>query len=265
MTAALAEPPRRIDPEPAPPTAAPTPASAPRTRPEPAAGGVTLHLPSGPLELPVAAPDFATFRAWTLADDFPEEGKFSYLAGRMEIDLMHESWNTHGTLKGLLSSYLIRRAEEADLGVYGVDSSKIVAPDVGLSCEPDVVVVLWETIEAGRVAVTAKANRPNDVIEVVGGPDLVVEVVSDSSTSKDRRLEPPLLFAAGVTEFWRLDARREGAEVEFDLHRRGDEDWEPVEPDADGFRRSEVLGRSYRVTRRPPRAGFVTYRVEERE
>jgi len=45
---------------------------------------------------------------------------------------------------------------------------------------------------------------------------MVVELVGDASVGKDRRRLPPAYFAAGVTEFWLIDAR--GPELEFVIH-----------------------------------------------
>ena len=261
MTPALAEPPRRAKPAAAPPAARGPQSPTVRVRPR-AAAGVVLHTDRGTVELPVAAPDFDTFRAWTLSDDFPRSGKYSYLAGRLEIDLTSESLNTHASLKVDLAAALHVLIVATRLGRVYSDSARVSDPAVGLSCEPDAVVLLHETLRTGRVEFTPKANRPDDHIEIVGPPDLVAEIVSDSSTAKDRRHEPPLLFASGVTEFWRVDAR--GDAVRFDLHRRGADGWDAFEPDADGFRRSDLLGRSFRITAEPPVERTVTYLIEDR-
>jgi Uma2 family endonuclease len=49
-------------------------------------------------------------------------------------------------------------------------------------------------------------------------PDLIVEIVSDTSVRKDTERLPVSYFAAGVGEFWLIDARRDP--LEFLIHRR---------------------------------------------
>jgi Uma2 family endonuclease len=54
-----------------------------------------------------------------------------------------------------------------------------------------------------------------DYIEILGSPDLVVEIVSDSSVRKDTTLLRDAYWKAGVREYWLFDAR--GAEIRFDI------------------------------------------------
>ena len=62
---------------------------------------------------------------------------------------------------------------------------------------------------AGRVRLVPKASSETaDYIEIEGPPDLIVEIVSDSSVCKDTKRLPAAYFAAGVPEFWLVDARR---------------------------------------------------------
>ncbi|HXU44813.1 MAG TPA: Uma2 family endonuclease, partial [Thermoanaerobaculia bacterium] len=67
-------------------------------------------------------------------------------------------------------------------GALFSDRTRVVSPAAGLSVEPDVVVVLWESLRQGRIreipAAKAEADR---FIELEEAPDLIVEIVSDSS------------------------------------------------------------------------------------
>ena len=49
----------------------------------------------------------------------------------------------------------------------------------------------------------------------------MVEIVSDASVKKDTERLPAAYHAAGIREFWLIDAR--GVEVRFTIHR-----WEPI-------------------------------------
>jgi Uma2 family endonuclease len=88
-----------------------------------------------------------------------------------------------------------------------------------LSVEPDVTVVLWQSLEAERLReVPEPGDSEGDYVELEGPPDLVVEIVSDSSVHKDTKRLPPLYAAAGVPELWRIDAR--GSDLRFEIHQR---------------------------------------------
>lgn len=61
------------------------------------------------------------------------------------------------------------------------------------------MVVSEAAIAAGRVRlVPAAGGRPDRFVELEGGPDLVVEIVSDASVRKDTQLLPRVYHEAGV-------------------------------------------------------------------
>ena len=240
--------------------------AASRREPAPDAGSAdrfVLHTREGSVRLPGPPPDFDAVRAWKNSDDCPETGRYSYLGDRFEIDLTMESLNSHSTPKGELYAALRPWVKRGRRGFVACDAFTLLEPSVNLSCEPDLLLVLKESIRAGRVTLTPKANREGEWTEAVGAADLVCEIVSDSSTAKDVRLEPPLLFAAGVREFWRADCR--GDRCEYAVFARGAEDWEPVPADADGFVRSAVLEAACRLTRLPAEDGLVEYDFEMKD
>ena len=118
----------------------------------------------------------------------------------------------------------------------------------GLSCEPDPIFILAETIETGAVTYTPTVDeREHSYIEVVGPVDVVLEIVSDSSVTKDHKRLPAAYFNAGVTEFWTLDARRNACDLR--IHRRELEAFQPVVSSDDGFQWSDVFGRAFRLER----------------
>lgn len=66
-------------------------------------------------------------------------------------------------------------------------------------------------------------------------------------------------MASGVEWHPAPGARRaaRGAEIDFRIHRRGRGPFQKYKPDAEGFVRSEALGRAFRLTRdRNPRGGW---------
>ncbi len=224
----------------------------------------TILLQPEGLRIPADLADLAAFRRWVHSDDFPERGRLDWIGGELEVDVAPEELNTHGTVKVALSGDLRHLLErEEDRGVVYSDRARVSVPAANLSVEPDVVVLLHESVQAGRVKLVPKASaKPDRYIEVEGPPDLVVEVISDSSAGKDNRKLPPRYFTAGVTELWLVDARRDP--VRLLVHRRGADDWLSVVADADGFTPSPLLNRAVRLVRKPTPSPLARYELELR-
>jgi Uma2 family endonuclease len=127
-----------------------------------------------------------------------------------------------------------------------------------VSAEPDLIFVADDAIESGRVKLIPKATQEEeDFIEIEGPPDLVVEVVSDSSVAKDTKRLPKAYFDASVPEYWLVDARREN--LVFRIHRRGPAGFVARRPDREGYQRSDVLGRRFRLDRHRDSRGHWKY------
>lgn len=213
--------------------------------------------------MPAEAHELEAFRRWALSDDFPETGRIDFLAGDVEVDMSPEDLHTHGRLKVTVISVLDQLVDAADLGEVFSDRARVSSPSAGLSAEPDVVVVLWESLETGRVRYVPDAQgRKDRSREMEGAPDLVVEIVSDSSVGKDTRRLPKLYAAAGVRELWLIDARR--TELAFNLHALERGAYRQVAADSDGWVVSAVLNYSFRLTRERTRLGTWRYRLDRR-
>jgi Uma2 family endonuclease len=108
-----------------------------------------------------------------------------------------------------------------------------------LSVEPDLVVVLRDSIQEGRARF--------HLTEIEGAADLVVEIVSNSSVGKDTKRLPRLYAQAKILELWITDAR--GRDLRFQIHTLREGAYIPVEPDADGWMQSPRLGVAFRLVR----------------
>lgn len=215
------------------------------------------------LEIPLDLRSLAEFRRWATSDAFPERGRIDYLQGRIEVDRSPEDLHRHGKLKAEVGSVLAVRVKRLELGELYIDRARVSSPQADLSVEPDVLFISEDSLNSGRVQLVPRASGAADgYIEMEGAPDLVVEIVSDSSVAKDTRRLPPAYFRAGVAEFWLLDAR--GEELIFHIHRRGPTAYEPAPVATDGAQHSAVLGCWYRLTRSRNRSGRVTYTLDER-
>jgi Uma2 family endonuclease len=89
-----------------------------------------------------------------------------------------------------------------------------------------------------------------------------VEVVSSGSVEKDTVKLPSLYFAAGVREYWLIDARPEEPTVE--VFRRGRSAFTSVRRQAGGWLKSSVLGRSFRLMHGKDRMQRPKYSLEIR-
>ncbi len=200
------------------------------------------------VRIPADALTFEGFRSWSHSPEFPATGRIDYLSDHVEVDLSPEDLHTHGIVKVAISSGLHALMTERQLGEVFSDRARIVSRFAGLSAEPDVVVVLWESLQAGRVRyVPASGQEPDRYSEIEGAPDVVVEVVSDSSERKDTERLPALYAAAGIPETWVADARR--GEVRFQIFSLQGGRYVPVEPDSEGWIRSPKLAVGFRLNR----------------
>jgi Uma2 family endonuclease len=195
------------------------------------------------LRVPAAVHTLASFRKWAHSDRFPEHGRIDYLDGDVEIDLSPEDLYTHGVVKTAMAAVLHALVAEEDRGHVFVDRTRVTSPEAGLSAEPDIVVILWESLAAGRVR-HVPSKEPGHYREIEGAPDLIVEIVSDSSVRKDTERLPRLYALAGVPEIWRVDARREDLRFQIFVLEAGA--YRALEPDSEGWLLSPCLGRRFR-------------------
>jgi len=209
-----------------------------------------------------AIESLADFRRWALSAEFPESGRIDFINGQIEVDMSPEDLYTHGTLKAEIASVIHQRSKRIG-GQTFIDGTRITLPSVGISTEPDVLLVMNDSLNSGKVTRTAKAGGGQGrYVEFEGAADLIVEIVSDSSESKDMRRLPTSYFQAGVLEYWLVDARCEP--LVFQIHRRGLQGFEPAEVDANGYQISTVLKKAYSLRATPAAANSITYDLLEK-
>ncbi len=205
----------------------------------------------------------AEFRAWALSDDFPECGRIDYIGGRIEVDMSPENLFFHGSIKTEVVGELRDVVRSAGGGYLFSDRTRVSSPDADFSAEPDVVYLSAETIDSGRVRLVPSAGGEADsYVELEGAPDLVVEIVSDSSVAKDTQRLPISYWRAGIAEYWLVDARRE--RLLFRIHARGADGYEPAPVDGEGFQLSTVFGRRFRLERRRDARGRWVFDLRSR-
>ena len=214
------------------------------------------------IDIPEGIDSLADFRRWAISAQFPEMGRIDFIEGRVECDMSPDNLFFHSAPKSEIGRTIGNRLKTTNRGQVFVDKSRVSVPRVGLSVEPDIVVVLDTSLLSGRVKlVPTVGNAFGSFIEFEGPPDLVVEVVSDSSRIKDTRQLFDAYFDAGVSEYWIVDAR--STELRFQIHVRGNDSFLPATVDAQGFQLSPILEAQYRLERRTRSTGYWDYELLE--
>ena len=201
----------------------------------------------GASQIPEGISTLSHFREWSRSGEFPEWGRVDFLNGTLEIELSPEELYTHGVAKAAIAAELHARIVKPRRGNVFVDRTRIVSTIANLSVEPDVVVVLWESLRAGRIREVPAAAGPGQFIEFEGAPDLIVEVVSQGSFQKDRKRLPRLYAQARVAELWTVDARKD--QLLFEVRVLGPAGYTLQPADAEGWVSSPLLGGDCRIRR----------------
>ncbi|MBI4605623.1 MAG: Uma2 family endonuclease [Planctomycetes bacterium] len=202
----------------------------------------TLLLDS-PIRIPARLTTLAAFRRWTRSDDFPEEGDIAFLGGEIWIDMSPEDVFAHNQVKHEIGLILGSLAKAHRLGRYFPDGIRLANITADLGCGPDGTSVSYEAFRTGRVR---QIRGKEGVVELLGTPDMVLEVVSPSSIEKDTEDLPARYYRAGIPEYWLVDAR--GGGLSFDLLARARTGYRPV-PRRRGWVESRVFGKRFKLTR----------------
>lgn len=213
--------------------------------------------------VPDTAFELEGFRDWVHSDWFPEKVKATFIAGSIEVEVSPEELESHGKLKVELVIELGRMIKRRRLGDLFTDSSTVVLPPANVSTEPDLVFCSWDGYRSGRVKMHERVEGSDRFVELVGAPDLVVEVVSRDAGKDQKRLRRKY-WQAGIAEYWLIDARGKKP-IRFQLLTRGEAGYEPIAPDAQGYRYSPTFQRRFKMVRRTNPVGRYDYRLLQRK
>ncbi len=213
------------------------------------------------VRVPPAALLLEGFRQWAHSDAFPETGRIDFVAGAIEVEMSPEDLQTHGTVKTAIAAELFARIARPGLGFVFADRTRVTSPNAELSAEPDVVAVLFESLDRGSVRqVPAASNKPGRFRELEGAPDLVVEITSDSSVNKDTKRLPPRYARAGIGELWLIDAR--GKSPRLEIQELAGFSYRIVKQNPEGWAHSRFLDGRVRLSRQPTRHAGWLYELE---
>src|SRR6202043_4080392 len=112
------------------------------------AGHPAVVLLEEDVRIPASVHAFEEFRRWSHGEQFPARGRIDYLQGDIVVEIRPEDLYTHGTVKVAIASRLHWLVAEQDRGYVFFGRTRVAPPAGSLSVEPDVVVVLWGSLDA---------------------------------------------------------------------------------------------------------------------
>lgn len=194
------------------------------------------------VSIPSWVVDHASFRRWFYMPDFPEQGCVSFLNGEVLFDMSHEQIFSHNRMKMVISRVLDSLATRRKIGVFYPDGLLLSHLGAEVSNNPDGVFVSNAGFENKTVRLVEGAKE--GYIELEGSPDMVLEVVSDSSVRKDYELLRDAYWKANIREYWLVDAR--GERLEFQILKHGSKGYSSVRA-VGGWIKSAVFKKSFRL------------------
>ena len=200
-----------------------------------------------------ATQNLRAFRRWTTSGEYPERGDYFYLAGDIWMDNSMETL-LHNQIKGLFAIILGQLVMTQRSGRYCGDRMRLVNVAADISCEPDGMFISHTSRNDGRVT----WEQGSQSLEVIGSPDMVLEVVSSSSVQKDTTLMRKLYAAADIAEYWLINPL--GGELSFDILRLQSRGYAPVRKSA-GWLKSSVFGKSFRLVEEESDSELPEYRL----
>jgi Uma2 family endonuclease len=208
--------------------------------------------------VPAGISDLQSFHDWALGPDFPAEYRIDYLGGTIWVDLSMEELYSHNQIKAAIYVVLINLVQAARIGLFLPDRMRLSYSGARASVEPDGAFVSYDALRTGRVR--ELLGRRGGVMRLEGAVEMVLEVVSESSEEKDIEQLPLYYAAAGVQEFWRVDARNE---LTFEIMRLASDGYVPTDEPV-GWWRSDVFKRSFRLAAGTDPLGRASYTLEVR-
>jgi Uma2 family endonuclease len=215
---------------------------------------------SDSVSIPAWMTDYDSFCRWLCSDDFPEEGKVCFILGKVWVDLSMEEFFGHNQVRGEFGSVLHRLVKQTNFGRFVSEGMRYNHPETQLSTEPDGMIVSHEAMRTGRVRLTA--GKVGESTILVGSPEILIEVVSESSEAKDTEWTMSAYFDAGVMEYWVIDARDED-DARFDIYKRGKKEFVATRKPG-GWVKSAVLGKSFRLVQSEDGGGKPEFTLEVR-
>lgn len=212
------------------------------------------------IDVPAPASTLEGFTEWTYSDSFPKQGRITFIDGRLLIDMSPERYESHLKIKEVVSRVLGGIVAAESLGEFYPDGARVKHTLTAISNEPDAMFATWDTLKSGRLSLPP-GRDPELYVELIGTPDWICEVVSDSSEEKDTQLLRAKYFAVGIPEYWLIDAR--GPAIDFQVLVPGANGYQPAKLDQ-AWQWSPTFSRWFELTREENELGRWTYELKSK-
>ncbi len=134
------------------------------------------------VEIPPWVTDLGSFRRWMDSDYFPDAGRIDFIKGDVWVDMSKEQIFTHASVKHEFNIVLGSMVKNNQLGLYFPDGVLLSNVAADIAVKPD---ALFASVAALSDRVRILEGKKEGHVELEGSPDMVLEVVSESSVRKD--------------------------------------------------------------------------------
>ena len=204
--------------------------------------------------------DLEAFCRWAKSPEYPTRGRFSYLHGEFWVDLSMEQLFTHNQVKAEFSEILCRFVKADRSGYFCFDRMFLRNDLADIATEPDGMFISFASIQSEKAQLVEGIS--GGPLEIVGAPDMVLEVVSDSSVQKDTVELMESYWLAGITEYWLVDVRHDA--TRFDIFKHGTKGYVASRRQAGGWLKSAVFGRTFHLGQQIDPLGHPEFTLEIR-
>jgi Uma2 family endonuclease len=215
---------------------------------------------SDQIDIPGWVSDFKSFRRWFKSTEFPEAGKICFINNDIWVDLSMEELFSHNHVRTEICRVLANLMKLTKFGQFVSEGMRYSHLESNLSTEPDGMVISHAAIDTGRIKFVA--GDKGEHTEVVGSPEIVIEVVSRGSEVKDTEWAAAAYFDADILEYWLVDAR-DVDHIHFEIYKRGKKEFAATRKQS-GWVKSGVLGKAFRLVQSENASGIPEFTLETR-
>lgn len=212
------------------------------------------------IEMPAWVRDYESFRRWIHSAACPDDAKVCFIHGKVWVDPDMEEFFSHNVVRTELNRVLANLMRQTKFGRFVSEGMTYSHLETELTTEPDGMIFSHAALGDGRVRLVG--GEKGLQTELVGSPEVVIEVVSAGSEVKDTEWTMSAYFDAGIEEYWLIDARDED-DVQFDVYKRGKKEFVAAKKPG-GWVKSAVLGQSFRLTYAEGADGNPEFTLEHR-
>jgi Uma2 family endonuclease len=188
--------------------------------------------------------DHDSYRRWAQSEDYPESGWVSFLNGAIYVDMGMEELFTHNQVKQAFNVAVGMLLLQKPTGRFVPDRMLYTNVSAGLTTEPDGLYAHWATMQSGLLKFSA--GKSGGCLELEGTADMILEIVSQYSETKDTVKLRALYEKARIPEYWLVDVRKQA--IRFEILRLTGDAYQCV-PTDDEWVKSAVFGCSFQLVR----------------